>query len=572
MSQRIVNLESSSPTRLSLAVACSFIIPLRLLLPSFLRKSFFYVQEDLSNWIIVCSIFLIGIIFCIEHREKGFLKSGFEGPLTLWLLASGLSLTHSVYFCGSWSSLLTLLAFMIYFYILIDLFNHSLSRKIFIFSLITGTVIAGVLGVYEYFIPSSSHLHGTDKLVADILPYKRVASVFSSPNVLAGFYLMFFPFLMGMYWISNRQWQRVVIASTMGLSGIVFLMTLSFLCTLNLFIAGLIFIFFLSLKGNFSIKKRLGIFTLIFVAVIGLIVWKRNDFSVSSRMEYLQAAWKLLKNHPWLGNGIDTFRYLSPQYTYHPAYSGYVHNSYLQIWCETGILGFIAILWLLAIFIRKFFISLNAEKNENRRIMIVAWAGGLVAFFIDNLTNVTLLSPEAALFGWIILAAFQAESSSSTKERSRISPVVLGVVLAGVLIQGLIKIDAARYCQKAMEALDQRNYVSSYSFAEKAQELDPTNQNFPAIKGLNHLRIYELSGDTSFLQKAKDNFQESARLSPYYYPNYVMLGKIARLQGNDLEVKQCLRQIARLYPGGYVYLKQEVLSSGLKPKKLTGQG
>ena len=73
--------------------------------------------------------------------------------------------------------------------------------------------------------------------------------------------------------------------------------------------------------------------------------------SAEGRLYMIRLAWKIIQDHPILGIGANNFAIAIPRYAT-PDFSGawlhVVHNKYLLVWSETGIIGLIAFLLFLA--------------------------------------------------------------------------------------------------------------------------------------------------------------------------------------------------------------------------------
>ncbi len=67
------------------------------------------------------------------------------------------------------------------------------------------------------------------------------------------------------------------------------------------------------------------------------------------RYMLLQAAARMIQDHPWLGTGLGGFRLLYPRYRLFAeadTAGGWIHNDYLQLWLETGLPGLLLLLGL----------------------------------------------------------------------------------------------------------------------------------------------------------------------------------------------------------------------------------
>jgi hypothetical protein len=93
---------------------------------------------------------------------------------------------------------------------------------------------------------------------------------------------------------------------------------------------------------------------------------------------------------------------------------------------------------------------------------------------------------------------------------------------------------------------------------EKAKNLSPDNQYFIAGQGLLLIKVYAHTHDRQFLIKAEERFLEAARISPYYYLNYVMLSKVTNELGEQGRTQEYLQKLKELCPARYPFLKEEL--------------
>jgi len=140
----------------------------------------------------------------------------------------------------------------------------------------------------------------------------------------------------------------------------------------------------------------------------------------SGRTEIWHVATRVLDAHPVVGVGLGQFPVVSPDYITRPGALTradllvgkqiVVHNAYLQLWVETGILGlglFVAVA-LAAIAagvraVRRFELSHDTEMATLARALVLAIVGALTAsFFLSNIDDLrlwALLALGPVLFG-----------------------------------------------------------------------------------------------------------------------------------------------------------------------------
>jgi O-antigen ligase len=152
----------------------------------------------------------------------------------------------------------------------------------------------------------------------------------------------------------------------------------------------------------------------------------------SGRIDIWQVAWRVVHDHLLTGAGIAQFPQVSPHYVLQPGALGYVnlivekhivvHNLYLQLWAETGIIGLLlfgavvltslSTAWRAA---RRFDMLGDVEMSALARAGILGLIGMLTAsFFLSNL--------EAGQL-WILLALGPVLATLAERQ-ARASPLL----------------------------------------------------------------------------------------------------------------------------------------------------
>jgi O-antigen ligase len=152
----------------------------------------------------------------------------------------------------------------------------------------------------------------------------------------------------------------------------------------------------------------------------------------SGRVDIWTVAWRVVHDHPLAGVGIAQFPQVSPHYTLQPGALRFVglivekhivvHNLYLQLWVETGIVGlllFLGVIWAsLARALsaaRSFDRQGDTEMSALTRAAALALVGMLTAsFFLSNI--------EAGQL-WVLLAMGPVLAGIAERQ-SRASPLL----------------------------------------------------------------------------------------------------------------------------------------------------
>ena len=145
----------------------------------------------------------------------------------------------------------------------------------------------------------------------------------------------------------------------------------------------------------------------------------------SGRVDIWRVAWRVVHDHPVDGVGIAQFPQVSPHYVLQPGALRYVglivekhivvHNLYLQLWVETGIVGLLLFLGVITTSlaaawraVRRFDVLGDTEMSALARATILALIGMLTAsFFLSNL--------EAGQL-WLLLAAGPALAAMARRQ------------------------------------------------------------------------------------------------------------------------------------------------------------
>jgi len=121
-----------------------------------------------------------------------------------------------------------------------------------------------------------------------------------------------------------------------------------------------------------------------------------------------KSAGKILEDHPLWGSGPGNFqiKYLEYQ-KYFPPYLEWAvpqpHNLYLAFWLQTGILGIVGFLVLIAKWIKNVIRIIKNHQNGNLQIASVL-AGIMLYILIHGIADTTYWKNDLALIFWTIFS------------------------------------------------------------------------------------------------------------------------------------------------------------------------
>jgi len=179
----------------------------------------------------------------------------------------------------------------------------------------------------------------------------RPYGTFPHPNVLAGFLLI--GLILGLPYL----FQKNKFLFTSYLCIVVLAVVLSF--SRSVWLLGLIsFLFFL---GKSKIPKKLfwlagGFWLIILILVFYLFPHFSTNEAFSQRMQLMKAALLMIKVSPLSGVGLNNFIVRLPEFWPVTGFTYWlqpVHNLYLLVLSETGVVGFLIFLWFLILVFKR---------------------------------------------------------------------------------------------------------------------------------------------------------------------------------------------------------------------------
>jgi O-antigen ligase len=141
----------------------------------------------------------------------------------------------------------------------------------------------------------------------------------------------------------------------------------------------------------------------------GTVAITPQNFAVVERMAQMQAGWRMFLAHPLTGVGPGNYTIAYPAFAVGTWYAsrGHAHNYYIHMLAETGVLGALAYLALLAGVVRQAIATLRAENGTIWRSAAVGCCGIIAAVIghdlFENLHVLSMGIQLAAVWGLLII-------------------------------------------------------------------------------------------------------------------------------------------------------------------------
>jgi O-antigen ligase len=163
-------------------------------------------------------------------------------------------------------------------------------------------------------------------------------------------------------------------------------------------VAFLVLIFALS-KGRYVRGKGPLLALLIAAVVVFLffgqiesrLVSQEGSDAAQDRIYLVKIAWNMIKDNPILGVGANTFMSVITRYTRGPelqyVYLHMVHNQYLLVFAETGLVGILAFLWFMLTCFRESLDCVRRRSNDMAQMVGISAGAGFIAMAIHMMVD-----------------------------------------------------------------------------------------------------------------------------------------------------------------------------------------
>ncbi len=395
---------------------------------------------------------IIGLMFWFlkmtSREEFKITRTPLNLPVLAFMAICPLSLIWSNSPMVSLLELPLFLAGPILYFILVNNINdkHQINRI-----LITLLIISSLLGIYGIF-----QYNGIDfSFWKANIGRQQVFGLFGNVNYFAEYLIMPLSLSISLFFAARNRAHKILLLVGILAMGGSLILTFTRGSYLAIGISS-IFMFFLYLasRGKNFIKEHKKIFIFVLVVallVTGLFIFPNplnksgtviskikgrisiSQFTSGSSLKRREAIWGfttlMIKDHPLLGSGLGTFKYNSLNYQakffdqgenrrlYPYGIADKVHNEYLQLGAEIGILGLGIFLWLIISYFRYGLRVLKKLKNKYKQGIVIGLMGGVVAVLIDGIFGFPLHLPATLVIFWLFIGLIVSIKHSEQKTK-----------------------------------------------------------------------------------------------------------------------------------------------------------
>ncbi|MBI4707564.1 MAG: O-antigen ligase family protein [Candidatus Omnitrophica bacterium] len=485
-------------------------------------------------------------------------------PLILFLANAVFSITYSIYRYASIVEALSLSSYLIAFLCITQSFERKNSLKVFAWGIVLtgiGYCIYGLAQYYGYF----ANAYWAEP--------KSVSSRFVNSGSF-GAYININLFLsLGLAMSSKRAISRVLCFIFPAIFFVTLILSNSRISWIVFLLIAILWLV-LMLK-NVTISKTKG-----FISVLGFVIilccalyYLRVPFlhrlqvasitnfqSLFQRMDIWVGTIKLIIAHPF-GAGLGAFSYIYPSFRIHSDrfFVEAAHSDFLQVFAETGIIGFGLLLWFVILVILRSLRFLSQPENKEQVVLGLGIFCAFCSFLLQALVDFPLQVPANAVLFFVITGMLA--SLTCFGECSHIKPgrrAFIWSLIAALICGGLFTAIyfSNKYYLLAENKLARMQLVEALIDFSKSREIMPLRAETHA--GI--AKAYELKSGFGqdrfkFQEEEIENLKQAIGLNSYQADYWLRLAQVYAQRNQLKDALLCFRKAVGVNPsvGAYYY-------------------
>lgn len=533
----------------------------------------FSIKLTFFRLLVIVLIFLLLAKFKDGHsslKATLFLKPW----LFLWIvsvLTFIFSVNYKTAFFGDYNryeGFFTLTFYFLFFLVFTQLTLDSESLRLLCRGLFFGGILTSLVAWWEHFFYSPAlYLFS---LLQTGLPYfastDRVLSTYGNAAYYATYLLFVLPTTLA--FSSSREVPkggRALALATLFLTYSALIFTFTRSAFVGLFL-GLAFLwFFLPASSK---KTSLSLVVVASVAIFFLtrvpstspfvpekrftqLVELEKGTSGGNRLIMWRLALPLVQKKPLLGSGQDTFRYIFPRSpeslwgrSFKSALLDKAHNQVIQQATTQGLLYLLAFWWLFILAFLKGLRKLQTAWHESPLFFLIL-GGALASLLAFQFEQQVLFSHYSySPFYWAFLglvfsltADRNRKFTFSVESGQKILTCLVATCLVGAALLSVSLYTADVLYYQGMFLKGQGRLEEAARKLEKATSLNPFEGVYWLLQGETHLKLYEVTGEVSWLRAAQQSFNQAQKINPLNETQYY------RMASGFVQAAQARRQL-----------------------------
>lgn len=537
--------------------------------------------------IILISAFLL-LIVKLTNPETRIVFASIDKIFLLFIFILLISLSRSINLLAAINQAIYFLSVYALYWSIKNLPDDPIVKRLLVKTLVVSGLLLIIYAIHQYtigFTQMREFLNNNPEYViksgefAKRVKQNLVFATFIYPPAFGDYLSMLFLTLFGISYICSINFTPMR-AGTLRKYIPVFLI----LCIVPILIltkskgawvslfSGLTFFTIMNTNKNGSALKPLYAAVLFIVSFISIRLLSKivlpgfKNFIISweIRLEYWKTAIMMIKEHPLLGFGPGTFGIVYPAFKTKLAEETIMaHNSFLQIWAESGFFAVCCFVF----FICLLFIKAYKNRSQLNPIEI----GILAAFFsflVQNLFDFGLFDAQRATIAFGLLGLYSLYRSKdlscvviTSKGMKTGIAIICGLLLMSIMIYSTNLYLGRRFNSKAGAVFKIGRMFEAADLSQKAVKHNPISAEYFYHLAYIWENIARQSDSDSkqrmdSAHKAILNYSQAIKLNPftaYYHLRLAKLIFITKQSGYEQSTLFHLKEAVRMYPLNPVY-------------------
>lgn len=322
--------------------------------------------------------------------------------------------------------------YMFWFFVITQLLKTPEGAKRILNFIILIGLLVSLYGIFQFVIGVEIPAHWVDEMEGSVRT--RVFSIFTSPNMLAGYLALLIPVSVGMFFAEKDNLRKLYYGFVIACMGLSLLFTMSRSGWVFCFCALLFYVWMKNKKLVIPTLLCMGalfILAVIFVPSVAnriLYLFSSEYFVSSSRGGRVYRAiegYRLFTENPWFGMGLGQFGgSVALSHDLNDTFS--MDNYYIKTAVEMGIVGLTALMTLLYSTFIWCYRAVLKIKNSMQKEWAMGILSGLVCVILYNLSENMLEIPLLSSYVWMLagIVMFLAYGQNNTEKTNGTSSVI----------------------------------------------------------------------------------------------------------------------------------------------------
>jgi putative inorganic carbon (HCO3(-)) transporter len=346
-------------------------------------------------------------------------------PALAWIVFSSLSLIAARDEGLVVLQLINMAKLLILCWIIANSVNNEGDVIYLIAGMMLGMLFQSTLGIYQglsgrpggfYFLDEINELKRQELNVGFV---NRVQGTIGHPNSYAMYLITVIPFAFAFLFSRIKKSSKVLVGITLCLSCLALIFSLARAAWINLLVVFTLVVLLAVRRKRISLRGAVWIASMAFLILLGLTLFgpdiilsrllSSDQGSAYSRITLAQTALAIIKSHPWVGVGLNNYSLFSHQYGANVFGQQFlVHNAFLLIGAETGLMGLTAFVAFLVVMLTQAWKAITRAPNNNLWAVSVGAFCALVAFALYGIVDYAVLSTSQVITQFWLLAGISA--------------------------------------------------------------------------------------------------------------------------------------------------------------------